>query len=106
MRTIDDKQLDELIAESLQRQHTLESINSQMLAEVKHYNRVRRWKTILRLVAFAFGVPTMLAVMGYSAYIILITAQSAMSYMLFATTILSALFITIYSVTNFSLDNV
>ena len=63
MRTIDDKQLDELITESLQRQHTFESINSQVLAEVKRYNRVRKWKTILRLVAFAFGVPTMLAVM-------------------------------------------
>lgn len=106
MKTIDDKQLDGLISESLQRQHTIESINTQVLAEVKRYNRASKWRSIVRIVTFSFGVPTMMAVMGYCAYLILITAESAMSYMLVATTIISALFMAIYSVANFSLDEV
>lgn len=106
MKTINDMQLDQLISRSLQRQHTIESINTQVLAEVKKYNRTRKWRGIVRIVAFSFGVPTMLAVMSYCAYLILITAESAMSYMLVATTIISALFMAIYSVANFSLDEV
>ena len=106
MKMIDDKQLDGLISDSLQRQHTIESINTQVLAEVKKYNRTRKWRGIVRIIAFSFGVPTMLAIMGYCAYLILITAESAMSYMLVATTIISALFMAIYSVVNFSLDEV
>ena len=106
MKRIDDRQLDQLISDSLQRQHTIESINTQVLAEVKKYNRTRRWKSIVRIVAFSFGVPSMMVVMGYCAYLILITAQSAMSYILVATTIISALFMAIYSVANFSLDEV
>ena len=106
MKTIDDKKLDQLISESIHRQHIIESINTQVLADVKKYNRTRRWRTAMRLIAFSFGVPTMMAVMGYSAYLILITAQSVMSYMLVATTIISTLFMAIYSVANFSLDEV
>lgn len=106
MKMIDDKQLDGLISDSLQRQHTIESINTQVLAEVKKYNRTRKWRGIVRIIAFSFGVPTMLAIMGYCAYLILVTAESAMSYMLVATTIISALFMAIYSVANFSLDEV
>ena len=106
MKLIDDKPLDGLISDSLQRQHTIESINTQVLAEVKKYNRTRKWRGIVRIIAFSFGVPTMLAIMGYCAYLILITAESAMSYMLVATTIISALFMAIYSVVNFSLDEV
>ncbi|MBQ6584072.1 MAG: hypothetical protein IIX42_02835 [Alistipes sp.] len=104
MKRIDDRQLDLLITQSLQKEHDIKNINAQVLVAVKRYNRVRRWKTVVRTIAFAFGVPTMLAVMGYCAYIISITAESAMSYMLVATTIISALFMAIYSVVNFSLD--
>lgn len=104
MKMIDDKQLDQLISRSLQRQHTIESINTQVLAEVKKYNRTRKWRGIVRIAAFSFGVPTMLAIMGYCAYLILITAESAMSYMLVATVIISAIGMATYSITNFSLN--
>ena len=104
MKMIDDKQLDGLISDSLQRQHTIESINTQVLAEVKKYNRTRKWRGIVRIAAFSFGVPTMLAIMGYCAYLILITAESAMSYMLVATVIISAIGMATYSITNFSLN--
>ena len=104
MKTIDDKKLDQLISESIHRQHIIESINTQVLADVKKYNRTRKWRGVVRIVAFSFGVPIALAIMGYCAYIISITAESAMSYMLVATTIISALFMAIYSVVNFSLD--
>ena len=104
MKMIDDKQLDQLISDSLQRQHTIESINTQVLAEVKKYNRTRKWRGIVRIAAFSFGVPTMLAIMGYCAYLILITAESAMSYMLVATVIISAIGMATYSITNFSLN--
>lgn len=104
MKMIDDKQLDGLISDSLQRQHTIESINTQVLAEVKKYNRTRKWRGIVRIIAFSFGVPTMLAIMGYCAYLILITAESAMSYMLVATVIISAIGMATYSITNFSLN--
>ena len=104
MKMIDDKQLDQLISRSLQRQHTIESINTQVLAEVKKYNRTRKWRGIVRIAAFSFGVPTMLAIMGYCAYLILITAESAMSYMLVATVIISAIGMATYSIANFSLN--
>ena len=104
MKTIDDKQLDGLISESLQRQHTIESINTQVLSEIKKYNRASKWRSIVRVVAFSFGVPTMLAVMGYCAYLIFVTADSAMSYALVATTIISAIGVATYSIANFSLN--
>ena len=104
MKMIDDKQLDGLISRSLQRQHTIESINTQVLAEVKKYNKTRKWRGIVRIAAFSFGVPTMLAIMGYCAYLILITADDIMSYALVATVIISAIGMTTYSIANFSLN--
>lgn len=102
MKTIDDRQLDQLISDSLQRQHAIESINTQVLAEVKKYNRTRKLKGIVRIVAFSFGVPIMLALMGYCAYRILITADDIMSYALVATVITSAIGMATYSIANFS----
>ena len=102
MKTIDDRQLDQLISDSLQRQHAIESINTQVLAEVKKYNRTRKWRRIVRIVAFSFGVPIMLALMGYCAYRILITADDIMSYALVATVIISAIGMATYSIANFS----
>ena len=64
MKTIDDKKLDQLISESIHRQHIIESINTQVVAEVKKYNRTRKWKNFVHIVAFSFGVPIMLAVMA------------------------------------------
>ena len=104
MKMIDDKQLDGLISRSLQRQHTIESINTQVLAEVKKYNKTRKWRGIVRIAAFSFGVPTMLAIMGYCAYLILITADDIMSYALVATVIISAIGMTTDSLANFSLN--
>ena len=104
MKMINDRQFDQLISDSLQRQHTIESINTQVLAEVKKYNRTRKWRGIVRIVAFSFGVPTMLAVMGYCAYRILITADDIMSYALVATVIISAIGMATYSIANFSLN--
>ena len=104
MKTIDDKKLDQLISESIHRQHTFESINTQVLAEVKKYNRTRKWRGIVRIIAFSFGVPTMLAIMGYCAYRILITADDIMSYALVATVIFSAIGMATYSIANFSLN--
>ena len=102
MKTIDDRQLDQLISDSLQRQHAIESINTQVLAEVKKYNRTRKWRGIVRIVAFSFGVPIMLALMGYCAYRIFITAEGVLSYALVATTIISAIGVATYSIANFS----
>ena len=102
MKMINDRQLDQLISDSLQRQHTIESINTQVLAEVKKYNRTRKWRSIVRIIAFSFGVPTMLAIMGYCAYLILITADDIMSYALVATVIISAIGMATYSIANFS----
>jgi cytochrome c biogenesis protein CcdA len=102
MKTIDDKKLDQLISESIHRQHIIESINTQVVAEVKKYNRTRKWKNFVHIVAFSFGVPIMLAVMGYCAYRILITADDIMSYALVASVIISAIGMATYSIANFS----
>ena len=106
MKMIDDKQLDQLISESLQRQHAIESINTQVLAEVKKYNRTRKWRGIVRIVAFSIGGPIMLTLMGYCAYRIFIAAEGVLSYALVATTIISAIGVATYSIANFSLDEV
>ena len=55
MKTINDNTLDQLISQSLQRQHSIESINTQVLAAVKRYNR--RQKTIRALRAFCGCMP-------------------------------------------------
>ena len=104
MKTIDDRQFDQLISDSLQRQHTIESINTHVLADVKKYNRTRKWRGVVRIVAFSFGVPIALAIMGYCAYLILVTADDIMSYALVATVIISAIGMATYSIANFSLN--
>ena len=104
MKMINDRQLDQLISDSLQRQHTIESINTQVLAEVKKYNKTRKWRGIVRIAAFSFGVPIVLAIMGYFAYRILVTADDIMSYALVATVIISAIGMATYSIANFSLN--
>lgn len=106
MKTIDDKQLDGLISDSLQRQHTIESINTQVLAEVKRHNRRRIAKQILRLITVAFGVPTMLAVMGYGAYRLVMMSGGAFGYIAAAIAIISAVAMTTYSLAFFSFDEV
>ena len=104
MKELNDKELDILISQSLQRQHIFERVNSQALAEVKRHNRRRIAKQILRLITVAFGVPTMLAVMGYGAYRMIMMGSGAFSYIAVAIAIISAIAMTTYTFAIFSLD--
>ena len=106
MKSINDNTLDQLISQSLQRQHSIESINTQVLAAVKRYNRRQKTIRALRLIGFAFGVPTALAVIGYGIYSILISTDSILSYVAVAVAAISAIVATTHTIANFSIDNV
>jgi len=65
---ISDEEMDSLITESLARQVILEEIGSEVMKQVRRHSRhdsLRRWA---RLVAFAFGVPFVLACFAFGAY--------------------------------------
>ena len=106
MKELNDKELDQLISQSLQRQHIFERVSSQALTEAKRHNRRLMTKRVLRLIAVAFGVPTILAVMGYGAYRLVMTDSGTFSYIAAAVTIISAVAMTTYSLANFSFDEV
>ena len=106
MKELNDKELDILISQSLQRQHIFERVNSQALAKVKRHNRRRIAKQILRLITVAFGVPTMLAVMGYGAYRLVMMDGGVFSYVAAVIAIISVVTMTTYSLANFSFDEV
>lgn len=104
MRTIDDKALDMLITQSLQKKHDIEQINARVLKAAKRHNRIQNIKKIVRLLAVAVGIPTMLAVMGYGAYRVVMMNNGTFSYIAAAITIISAVTMATYSLANFSLD--
>lgn len=104
MRTIDDNTLDRLITQSLQREHDIEQINARVLKAAKRHNRIQKAKNVTRLIAISFGVPIILAVMGYGAYRIVMMNNGAFSYIAAAITIISAVTMTTYSLANFSFD--
>ena len=106
MKELNDKELDILISQSLQRQHILERVNCQALAEVKRHNRRRIAKQILHLITVAFGVPTMLAVMGYGAYRLVMMGGGVFGYIAAALAIISAVAMATYSLAIFSFDEV
>jgi len=67
---ISDDELDNLIADSLQRQDILEDINREVMGEIQRSTRrqtARRWA---RIAAFAFGLPLMLLCFGFGIYYI------------------------------------
>ena len=103
---LNDNELDRLISQSLQRKHIVERVSAEALAAAVRHNRQRKVKRVLRLVVFAFGVPAFLAVMGYGAYSISTMGEGAMGYVAAAVTAISAITVAIYSVANFSLDEV
>lgn len=106
MKTLNNKELDLIISQALQREQIIERVSREALAQVKKINRQRAVRRVLRLVSFAFGVPTMLAVMGYGAYSITTITEGAMGYIAAAVTVISAVGVATYSITNFSLDEV
>ena len=106
MRTIDDNTLDRLITQSLQREHDIEQINATILKVAKRHNRIRNIKKIVRLLAVAVGVPTMLVMMGYGTYRLVMMDGGAFGYIAAAITIISAVAMTTYSLAIFSLDEV
>lgn len=104
MRTIDDKALDMLITQSLQKKHDIEQINARVLKAAKRHNRIQKAKNVTRLIAISFGAPIILAVMGYGAYRIVMMNNGAFSYIAAAIAIISAVTMTTYSLANFSFD--
>ena len=104
MRTIDDKTLDRLITQSLQKEHDIEQINAFVLKAAKRHNRIQTAKRVIRLVAVAFGAPIMLSIMGYGAYRMVMMDSGVFSYVAAAIAIISAIAMTTYSFANFSLD--
>ena len=64
-----DKELDNLIMASLERQQTLEALNNVIISDVRRRARcewLRRWG---RIVVFSFGIPLLLLVFGIGIYV-------------------------------------
>lgn len=60
MEMIDDKLLDNLLQESAHRYDTVSQINANVMKTVSRESRKVKAKTLLRLIAFCFGVPLLL----------------------------------------------
>ncbi len=58
MKNMNEQELDNLIRESIGRQELLNSINRSVMKEIRHTTRKRRIRQWARVVAFAFGIPT------------------------------------------------
>jgi len=65
---MDDKMLDKLIVDALQRRETLEVVNKDILREVRHRARLEWMKKWGRVVAFSFGLPLLLLVFAFGIY--------------------------------------
>lgn len=68
MKELNDKELDALIAEMLQRQMIKDVIQVEVMKELRHAKQRSKWNSMLRLVAFSFGLPLLLLVSAYGAY--------------------------------------
>lgn len=81
MTTIDNRQIDALISESLERHEVLESIHREVMAEVRRSARrdsVRRW---VRVAAFAFGIPLVMLSFGLGIYMLCAHVDMRQPYM-------------------------
>lgn len=68
MKELNDKELDDLIMQTLEREDVLRDVESQVMKTVKVQSlraKVRRW---VRLLAFFFGLPVFMVLMLASAY--------------------------------------
>ncbi len=64
MKNIDDRELDAIIKQSLERKQVLDAINRSVMRRIKRKRRIQ-W---VRLVAFSFGFPVVMALLGLVYY--------------------------------------
>ena len=65
---MNDKELDMLFSQSVQRQKAVEQINAQVIKKVRRDMRIRRARKWIRIVAICFGLPIMLVLYIYALY--------------------------------------
>ncbi len=66
MKNIDDRELDAIIKQSLERKKVLDTINRSVMRQIKREQRIQ-W---VRLVAFSFGFPAVMVLLGVIYYTI------------------------------------
>jgi hypothetical protein len=107
-RWTSDKEMDELIGASLQRQALLDDIQHEVMNEVRSYSRretARRWA---RVAAFAFGMPAAALCFGVGVYLLCTYAGVNEPYMWLsvALSVITMLAFVGRKVRNFSLSDV
>ena len=60
MEEMNDKALEALIMETLERRETIDEINQTVMSQVEHAARRERCRRWVRVAAFAFGLPLLL----------------------------------------------
>ncbi len=65
---MNDEQLDRLLRESAERRELLDSIQRQVMAQVRLQARRRRIRLWARVVAFSFVMPLLALVFGWAVY--------------------------------------
>ncbi len=68
MKTMTDKELDILFAESAQRHHAVEHINRQVMRTVRRDLRRKRLRKWAKLLIISFGLPAIIVVYVYLLY--------------------------------------
>lgn len=63
---MNDQELDQLIVEAVSRKATTDAIERTVMTTLKREHRRLAARKLLRVVAFAFGMPLLLAFVGYS----------------------------------------
>lgn len=104
MRQIDDQLIDTLIAETLDRRRITESINAQVMRDIRRTVRRRALRRWIRIVTFSFGVPLGLTVFGLLLRRYVLTATEGVL-ALVCTVIPAAavIYVTWHAVMNFSI---
>ena len=69
MKTMTDKELDLLFAESAQRRHAVEQINRQVMCTVRRDLRRKRLRKWTKLLGISFGLPLAVVVYVYALFV-------------------------------------
>lgn len=71
MKEMKEQEFENLIHETLQREQLLDEVNSQVMCMVKRSARKAKIRGLVHMIAFAFGLPFAVLMMGITCYYLL-----------------------------------
>jgi small-conductance mechanosensitive channel len=68
MKEMNEQELETLIQEALQREQLLDEVNGRVMRTVRRSARKTKARNWVRMIAFAFGLPLVILLMGFTCY--------------------------------------